>query len=444
MIKKSGFRPMWLAYAMATVLSAMFTIQHSAVAQFGGGNGNQNSENQQWGVLVRGHCESNYSVVRLKSVVPDMYYEETCTVLGAGTLTADQTVVLTNPDGKLLFLPKDQDSASNPSAVQSTLSLCVTAQNKQENFKVVGATGSTSIGDAVIEVHQDTADGSLLASKTVTVFHFDSPVMDLSEGDYYWFHSSGNPVWYEPGNGQGESLTAAATLKPDGLDTSGPQLSGLRVGIMQNIMQGSHAGGDVFHNPVATWTASHSAVTVPAVITLGYSLPATFNDFVPSDLESMVMMENSDLGEPNNLQKPWGYSGGANCTTMDAGPKFGAFTHFDVKINQGGTQVGTIVYDLDLGATGWPGLQIYQEVDLKAWCVIFQRTIPNTITIEALAERDWQSHVHSNLTFQKCSSDSSPSVPPSSVPTVSTKSANAAMTSPANQTMSTSGSITFN
>lgn len=83
----------------------------------------------------------------------------TCRIRTTGSPANDVTTVLTNPDGRLRF-PGQSD-------VNTTVT--VPSNGSWVEFQISGNSGSSAVGDAVIEAHCQDAAGAVLASKGVTV-----------------------------------------------------------------------------------------------------------------------------------------------------------------------------------------------------------------------------------------------------------------------------------
>ncbi|HEX3127988.1 MAG TPA: hypothetical protein VH394_11725 [Thermoanaerobaculia bacterium] len=129
-------------------------------------------------------------------------------------------MVITNPDGRLRF-PAD-----------TTKALTLPKSGDWVEFEVSGEQPSAAKDDAVIEVHQDTADGADLGRQTMTVFSFESQLRLIRGGDYVLGTINGNyALAADPA--PAVKYEADATLKPAGLDCSAPPLRDIRIGFVQ-------------------------------------------------------------------------------------------------------------------------------------------------------------------------------------------------------------------
>jgi len=109
-------------------------------------------------------------------------------------------------------------------------------------FVITGEKASENRNDAMLRALLEDP-GPPLVEEDLTVFWFDDAHIDVEIGGTYslhpyneepgmWnFHPDGTPP---PFGGYGVMLQARATLKPDGLVCSAPQISRIRIGIAQN------------------------------------------------------------------------------------------------------------------------------------------------------------------------------------------------------------------
>ena len=171
-------------------------------------------------IEVNNTSATNDDLVQLQCTHPARRHNVSCRIRAQGGGTGNATIVLTNPDGRLRF----------PNSGDTTKTVTVPRSGSWVAFEISGETASNALNDAVIEAHCNTATGALKGRKTVTVFWFDQARIDIATPGTY--RLVGNTLQSTGGNAA--NYSAQARIRPAGVDCSVPQVTDLRIGIMQN------------------------------------------------------------------------------------------------------------------------------------------------------------------------------------------------------------------
>jgi len=323
----------------------------------------------------------------------------------------DVSVVLTNPDGKLRF----------PNTDNVTLGLTLPATGDFVPFQIAGEKASAGIGDAKIEAHQDTAEGAMIAEKGMTVFSFDPNKLTITNPGTYQL-AGGR---YTASGGNAANYSAEGKLKPAGVDCSAPQVTDLRIGIMQNDVTSSDGVVQEWDRPTMIWdpgTAVGTTVNVPSFVRRVSRLPVACNDVAPTVAPLYDQPGKGDTLDPNSLKPPTGCPGGGPATSFDT-PSAGAPANFNLRASDAsGTEVGTARYRLK---------RVRVIGVFKTWTVAFN---PTDNTFETLRERGWRLDVSSDAAAaQKATTDAADAAP--TTEPVLAPTANTVVNDPANRSL---------
>ena len=316
---------------------------------------------------------ANDDLVQLNCLHPVARKTVPCRIRLLGPSSSAQSVVLVNPDGRLRF----------PNVANTTVSVSLPAAGGWAAFSISGQTVSTAIGDAKIVAHLGSAGGQTLKTKAVTVFTFDPSQMKLTQGGNYGF--VGN-TWTVPG-GVAVNFSSSGTLKPAGLDCAAPQITKLRVGIMQE--SSAYASGTVWDTPTIAWiaaTPSGTTIHVPNSMsqTVTYA-PAVVQPVNDGLAGASPLYDNSATA----LTPPTGCAGGAAATSNDT-PSDPTTTTFTLPITQGGTTVAN--------ATWTNRVKVTRKEQFRTFSVEFN-TATNAFC--ALRQATWSLNADSTLANQK-------------------------------------------
>ena len=359
-------------------------------------------------------------------IAPPQRYNVTCQArLTAPLPGADQTVVLTNPGGRIRF----------PNTADVTKTLTLPKTGAWVDFTISGESGSGALNDTVIEAHHNTAGGDLCGDEDLTVFHFDSAVINIAVGgvSYSLISVVGGKVFDVPGwpANLAVSYTAQARIRPGGVDcTSVPQTNNLRIGILQNLT--STVRTIYRDTPRIRWNRGVPAgtqVTVPLLWaeTLKFP-PGRYND---------TNVANQPLYDIAGVVRPIGCGGGA--ATANDTPTHGGANELEIP---GISTTGQIV-----GMVKYTNIRRITMADyFVTWCVTYQAAYPGmgSPPVCALQQRHWRLVIDSSLLNQKAIVDGG-STPPTMAPVTPPPFPNVLATLPANTTFGPGGpgTITF-
>lgn len=356
--------------------------------------------------------------VRVKCECSHERYRVPCRIRTRKPGSQSVTAVLANPDGRLRF-PGDADK---------TKTVTVPGDGSWVGFEISGEKGSKALNDALIVAHEATVGGKVLAQKPATVFWFDEAKIDLTPGGTYGPHGGEFTTAGQPAI----THSAQAKIKPDGLNCSAPQISVLKVGIMQNDVTRGVGTETIWGSPTISWAPGVPAgtqITIPARFHETSSLPVAANDIAPSVAPLYDQPGKEDTVDPNSLKPPINCSGGAPATSYDT-PAMPLPTARTVPARSSdGTFVGTVTY---------PVISAKVLGSFISWAVIFN-TSNNDFCV--LRQRAWQVHVDSAATTpQKATAAAEDS--PASIQPVLTPTANDLVNDPRNAKSGQLGSET--
>lgn len=312
----------------------------------------------------------NDDLVQVKCDHPAHRHKVPCRIKLVGTVTKAHTIVLTNPDGRLRF----------PEAGDTTKSVTLGPGGAWIGFEISGETGSAAIGDAKIEAHLDSAGGAVKGTKDVTVFWFDPAQITLTQGGNYTLTPANR---YTVVGGNAVSYSSSATIKPSGVACSAPQVTNLRIGIMQESSNFSSV--TTWTGPAITWlagAAKGTSVTVPTTIaeTTTYDHAHVTEPVADTDANCRPLYDRPGTPttlDANSLKPPMGCAGGAAATSFDT-PSQGAPPTRSQPVSSGGTVVGTVK---------WTRLKTVRIESFRTFCVVFN-TATNSFC--SLREARWE------------------------------------------------------
>ena len=288
--------------------------------------------------------------------------------------SAPLPVLITNPDSRLRF----------PSPADATLAVTLAANGAWSAFDITGETASAARGDAKIEVHHTNAAGEILARRDLTVFTFDPAHMTLTQGGEY--HLVGGNYTAAP---VAVRFSAAATIKPAGLDCTVPQIANLKISIMQE--SSNFIITKTWTTPVMAWNAGVAAgttVNVPPAMRETTTYAAAVVQPVNDGLAGAGPLYSRQAGA---LMPPTGCAGGGAATSSDTPGQPVAPTFAQV-FNVGGAPVGTVTWTVLAGTT--------RTENFRTYCVVI-----NTVTnvFSNLKEAIWtlaadSTHPHQHVT----------------------------------------------
>jgi hypothetical protein len=369
-------------------------------------------------IEINDTAATNDDVVPLKCEHPPHRTTVNCRIRARGSPPNNASVVLTNPDGRLRF--------PGPSDITKTLT--VPSNGAWIPFQLSGEAASNAIGDAVIEAHCRSATGEVKGSKSVTVFWFDQAQINVTPGGNYTL-TGGR---YTVTGGNGVDYSAQARLRPAGVDCSAPQITDLRVGIMQNARPGTRRQ-TTWGTPTIAWrpgVAPGTTVSVPTTMRETVNRSILANDSEASVAPLYDQPGKSGTLNPNSLKPPIGCSGGGAASSHDTLSSPAPPTFTLAARTAAGTAVGTATYHL---------VNVRVDTDFITWVGIL-----NTVTNHfcALRERTWSVHADSAAASPQrataAASDSAPTMNPVTTPPFS----NDVVNDPSNRTVGPVGTAT--
>lgn len=356
--------------------------------------------------------------VRVKCECSHERYRVPCRIRARKPGSQSVTAVLTNPDGRLRF-PGDADK---------TKTVTVPGDGSWVGFEISGEKGSKALNDALIVAHEATASGKVLAQKPTTVFWFDEAKINLTPGGTYGAHGGQFRTAGQPAI----KHSAQAKIKPDGVNCAAPQISVLKVGIMQNDVTRGVGTETIWGPPAISWApgvAAGTQITVPAKFHETSSLPVSANDIAPSVAPLYDQPGKADTLDPNSLMPPINCRGGRPATSYDT-PAMPLSTARTVAARSSdGTVVGTLTY---------PVLSSRVLGSFISWAVIFNTSTQHFCP---LRQRGWQVHVDTAATTPQKATAASADAPVSIQP-VLTPTANDLVNDPRNAQSGQLGSET--
>ncbi|MFY9935585.1 MAG: hypothetical protein WAK33_01875, partial [Silvibacterium sp.] len=202
-------------------------------------------------------------------------------------------------------------------------------------FTISGNAASAAIGDAVI--HIALTNGSEITTKGVTVVSFDTAKMQLTQGGNYSI--VGNS--YGPAGGVAVSFGSSARLRPAGVDCTAPQLTNLRMAIMQE--SSNFQIQDTWNAPTIAWlgaTATGTSVSVPTTTRNTTTYAASVTQPVNDGLAGASPLYDKSA---TALTPPSGCAGSGTAQSSD-GPNQPANPTFSLAVQVAGAQVGTVTW----------------------------------------------------------------------------------------------------
>ncbi|HDR9805872.1 TPA: hypothetical protein QDC55_003570 [Burkholderia cenocepacia] len=304
--------------------------------------------------------------VQVKCDCPGRRHRVRCRIRTRKPGSGNVQVVLTNPDGRLRFADE----------TDKTKSLEVPGDGAWTDFEISGEQGSKALNDAVIEAHEATEDGKVLAKKKLTVFWFDEAKIDLTVGGAYGL--DGRLITVP--DGYAIKHSAQARIRPEGVNCAAPQISVLKIGVMQNDRTVGPGVETIWGSPTISWNpwiAPGTTVTVSAQARVANMLPVVANDTSPASAP-LYDQPKDPTANPNSLKPPMGCKDGAPTTSSDA-PAADLEDVYEIPAKTAsGAVVGTITY------SQWRRTLIHGK--FLCWVVVF-----NTSTNEfcTLRQRAW-------------------------------------------------------
>jgi hypothetical protein len=216
------------------------------------------------------------------------------------------------------------------------------------------------------------ATGPVCGTKRVTVVSFNPAAMILTQGGNYGFVGNSYTV---PG-GVAVSYSSSATIHPSGVDCSVPQLTTLRVGIMQE--SSNFIITTTYDSPTITWAPgvpSGFTVTVPTSLRFTTSYDPSVAQPVNDGLAGASPLYSK---APAALRRSLGCPGGAAATSNDT-PSHDVTPTLSLPF----VTVGTVT---------WTLVNTTRREHFRTFCVIF-----NTSTNQfcALLQAVWDLNVDS-------------------------------------------------
>ena len=284
-----------------------------------------------------------------------------------GPSVGNVTVALANPDGRLRF----------PNPGDTTVNLTLDAAGAFSAFQISGAAASAAMNDAVIHIHLNNSAGAEITTKAVTVVSFDQGSMALTQGGNYSF--VGNV--YMPAGNVAVSFGSSARIRPAGVDCTTPQITSLRMAIMQE--SSNFKIEETWDTPTIAWnggTAAGTTATVPttqrSTTTYGAGVTQPVND----GLAGAQPLYDKGAGA---LQPPTGCSGSGTAQSSD-GPNQTSLPTFSLPVQVAGVTVGQATWTNRVNTT--------RLEHFRTWCVVFHQV---TQQFFALRQAIWDVNVDS-------------------------------------------------
>jgi len=302
-------------------------------------------------IQINNTTATNDDLVVLNSTHPVHQFNVNCQMRLVGPSVGNVTVVLANPDGRLRF----------PNPGDTTVSLTLDAGGAFSAFQISGAAASAAMNDAVIHIHKDTATGSEITTKNVTVVSFDLAAVPLTQGGNYSFVGT----VYQPA-GAAVSFTSSARIRPAGVDCTAPQLTNLRIAIMQECS--IKLINTTWDTPTIAWLA---AATTGTTVTV----PTTTRRTVTYD-PSVVQPVNDGLDgayplydkSATALTPATGCSGSGTAASNDAPQHSASLTFSQTQNDSAGVAVATVTWSNRVNTT--------RVQHFRTFCVVFDSTNP--------------------------------------------------------------------
>jgi hypothetical protein len=318
-------------------------------------------------IQINNTVATNDDLVVLNSTHPAHQFNVNCQMRLVGPSVGNVTVALANPDGRLRF----------PNAGDTGVTLNLDAGGAFSAFVISGAAASAAMGDAVIHVHLNNAAGSEITTKKITVVSFDQGKMKLTQGGNYSIAGG----MFGPAGGIAVSFASSARIRPSGVDCSAPQVTNLRMAIMQE--SSNFRIEDTYNTPTIAWlgaTAAGTTVSVPTTTRNTTTYAAAVAQPVNDGLAGAQPLYDKGAGA---LQPPTGCSGAGTAQSSD-GPNQPANPTFTLPVQVAGVTVGNVTWNNLVNTT--------RLEHFRTYCVVFDQV---TQQFFALREALWDVNVDS-------------------------------------------------
>jgi GT2 family glycosyltransferase len=336
-------------------------------------------------IQVNNTVASNDDLVVLRCQHPVQAQKVTCRIRLTSTEVQPVTIVLHDPAGRLLF----------PAAATATLTLPVS--KAFVTFQITGQQASAAIGDALIEARVTNVSGPVAGKKPVTVVSFGSAQMNLTQGANYslvgtTYNTVGSPA---------VKFSAQASILPSGVDCSAPQLTNIRIGIMQQVTGAAGAVTRVWTNPTVNFNAGIHGKTVVEhqTVSVESGFAPSVHQPVNDGWSGAFPFYDTGQHSANALKPPIGCSGGSAATSDDS-PGTGFPATFSIPaVATDGTTVGNAIWQNRVHVTRTNHFGTYcvsLDTTTKVFCALRQASwdinldsaLPNqhaTVTADAVA-----------------------------------------------------------
>lgn len=322
-------------------------------------------------IQINNTAATNDDLVVLNSTHPPRQFNINCQMRLLGPSAGNVNVVLTNPDGRLRF----------PDPVNTTVNLTLAAGGAFSPFRISGALASAAIGDAVIHVHLDTATGPEITTKKVTVVSFDQGKMQLTQGGNYSLNALTNI--YGPAGGVAVAFASSALIRPAGVDCTAPQLTNLRLAIMQESSNKDLES--TYDTPTIVWDPAAPAgttVTVPVTRRTKTTYDATVTQPVNDGLAGALPLYSKAA---TALTPPTGCTGAGTAQSSD-GP-------FHTSLPNSQQTMQDPVTGATVGVVTWTNrINTARVQHFRTFCVVFDQ---GTNQFSSLREATWDLNLDS-------------------------------------------------
>ena len=281
-------------------------------------------------IQVNNTAATSDDLVLLRCQHPARQPTVNCQVRLTSNETSPVTVVVHDPTGRLLF----------PNAGTVTLTLPVSQAFVP--FQISGQKASAAIGDALIEARVTNLSGQVAGKRPVTVVSFGSAKMKLTPGANYSLVGT----TYGPVGSPAVKFSAQASILPPGVNCSAPQLTNVRIGIMQEVSGAAGFITRVWTNPTVVFNAGiHGKTVVEHVnITTSTSFAPSVHQPVNDGFAGAFPFYDTGQNSANALQPPTGCPGGSAATSDDS-PSSPFLATFSIPaVATDGTTVGNAIW----------------------------------------------------------------------------------------------------
>ena len=213
-------------------------------------------------------------------------------------------------------------------------------------------------------IHFALTNGSEITTKNVTVVSFDTAAVPLTQGGNYGFTGG---TRYEPaGNQPAVSFTSSARIRPAGVDCSAPQLTNLRMAIMQETS--IKLINTTWDTPTVSWTAAATTgttITVPTTTRRTVTYTAAVVQPVNDGLAGASPLYDKSA---TALTPATGCAGAGTAASNDAPSHTANPTFSQTFQNSAGVAVGTVIWNNRVNTT--------RVQHFRTFCVVFDQTNP--------------------------------------------------------------------